>query len=179
MSAALCPAQRTGRRGWRVPRSISLCWRWKSASGTRGCHGFITWKIQTCECKYQHCFWGLDMTNTVDYDQGAYAQLLEEMVGEKQEVLAVLALKARAFRWMLNITFWVEIYWPWPFLFLPLWPDRCILVSKYASRGALVFACPPALCMFMNALSTGTWWGNTIRAQVLVLIPCTCLISVD
>ena len=40
----------------------------------------------------------LDMTNTVDYDQGAYAQLLEEMVGEKQEVLAVLALKARAFR---------------------------------------------------------------------------------
>ena len=28
----------------------------------------------------------LDMTNTVDYDQGAYAQLLEEMVGEKQEV---------------------------------------------------------------------------------------------
>ena len=40
----------------------------------------------------------LDMTNTVDYDQGAYAQLLEEMVGEKQEVLADLALKARAFR---------------------------------------------------------------------------------
>ena len=39
-----------------------------------------------------------DMTNTVDYDQGAYAQLLEEMVGEKQEVLADLALKARAFR---------------------------------------------------------------------------------
>ena len=40
----------------------------------------------------------LDMTNTVDYDQGAYAQLLEEMVGEKQEVLADLALKAKAFR---------------------------------------------------------------------------------
>ena len=40
----------------------------------------------------------LDMTNTVDYDQEAYAQLLEEMVGEKQEVLADLALKARAFR---------------------------------------------------------------------------------
>ena len=39
-----------------------------------------------------------DMTNTVDYDQGAYAQLLESMVGEKQEVLADLALKARAFR---------------------------------------------------------------------------------
>ena len=36
----------------------------------------------------QHCY----------YDQGAYAQLLEEMVGEKQEVLADLALKARAFR---------------------------------------------------------------------------------
>ena len=40
----------------------------------------------------------LDMTNTVDYDQEAYAQLLEEMVREKQEVLADLALKARAFR---------------------------------------------------------------------------------
>ena len=40
----------------------------------------------------------LDMTNTVDYDQGAYAQLLEEMVGEKQEVLADLALKAKSFR---------------------------------------------------------------------------------
>ena len=40
----------------------------------------------------------LDMTNTVDYDQGAYAQLVEEMVGEKQEVLADLALKAKAFR---------------------------------------------------------------------------------
>ena len=40
----------------------------------------------------------LNMTNTVDYDQGAYAQLLEEMVREKQEVLADLALKARAFR---------------------------------------------------------------------------------
>ena len=40
----------------------------------------------------------LDMTNTVDYDQGAYAQLLEEMVGEKQEVLEDLALKAKAFR---------------------------------------------------------------------------------
>ena len=40
----------------------------------------------------------LDMTNTVDYDQEAYAQLLEEMVREKQEVLAHLAQKARAFR---------------------------------------------------------------------------------
>ena len=40
----------------------------------------------------------LDMTNTVDYDQEAYAQLLEEMVREKQEVLSDLALKARAFR---------------------------------------------------------------------------------
>ena len=39
-----------------------------------------------------------DTTNTVDYDQGAYAQLLEEMVREKQEVVADLALKARAFR---------------------------------------------------------------------------------
>ena len=40
----------------------------------------------------------LSMTNAVDYDQEAYAQLLEEMVREKQEVLADLALKARAFR---------------------------------------------------------------------------------
>ena len=40
----------------------------------------------------------LDMTNAVDYDQEAYAQLLEEMVREKQEVLADLALKAQAFR---------------------------------------------------------------------------------
>ena len=40
----------------------------------------------------------LAMTNAVDYDQEAYAQLLEEMVREKQEVLADLALKARAFR---------------------------------------------------------------------------------
>ena len=40
----------------------------------------------------------LDMTNAVDYDQEAYAQLLEEMVREKQEVLVDLALKARAFR---------------------------------------------------------------------------------
>ena len=40
----------------------------------------------------------LDMTNTVDYDQEAYAQLLEEMVREKQGVLADLALKAKAFR---------------------------------------------------------------------------------
>ena len=46
----------------------------------------------------QHDVILLDMTNTVDYDQGAYAQLLEEMVGEKQEVLADLALKAKAFR---------------------------------------------------------------------------------
>ena len=46
----------------------------------------------------QHDVILLDMTNTVDYDQGAYAQLLEEMVGEKQEVLADLALKAKSFR---------------------------------------------------------------------------------
>ena len=38
------------------------------------------------------------MTNEVDYDQEAYAQLLEEMVKEKQEVLANLAERARAFR---------------------------------------------------------------------------------
>ena len=42
----------------------------------------------------------LAMTNAVDYDQEAYAQLLEEMVREKQEVLADLALKARAFRYV-------------------------------------------------------------------------------
>ena len=42
----------------------------------------------------------LDMTNAVDYDQEAYAQLLEEMVREKQEVLADLALKARSFRYL-------------------------------------------------------------------------------
>jgi len=38
------------------------------------------------------------MTNEVDYDQEAYAQLLEEMVKEKQEVLSNLAERARAFR---------------------------------------------------------------------------------
>ena len=38
------------------------------------------------------------MTNDVDYDQEAYAQLLEEMVKEKQEVLSNLAERARAFR---------------------------------------------------------------------------------
>ena len=42
----------------------------------------------------------LAMTNAVDYDQEAYAQLLEEMVREKQEVLADLAVKARAFRYL-------------------------------------------------------------------------------
>ena len=40
----------------------------------------------------------LAMTNEVDYDQEAYAQLLEEMVKEKQEVLTNLAERARAFR---------------------------------------------------------------------------------
>ena len=40
----------------------------------------------------------LTMTNDVDYDQEAYAQLLEEMVREKQEVLTNLAERARAFR---------------------------------------------------------------------------------
>ena len=40
----------------------------------------------------------LNMTNEVDYDQEAYAQLLEEMVKEKQEVLTNLAERARAFR---------------------------------------------------------------------------------
>ena len=38
------------------------------------------------------------MTNDVDYDQEAYAQLLEEMVREKQEGLTNLAERARAFR---------------------------------------------------------------------------------
>ena len=38
------------------------------------------------------------MTNEVDYDQEAYAQLLEEMVKEKQEVLTNLAERAIAFR---------------------------------------------------------------------------------
>ena len=40
----------------------------------------------------------LAMTNEVDYDQDAYAQLLEEMVQEKMEALAALAAKTRAFR---------------------------------------------------------------------------------
>jgi len=38
------------------------------------------------------------MTNEVDYDQEAYAQLLEEMIKEKQEVLTNLAERTRAFR---------------------------------------------------------------------------------
>ena len=54
----------------------------------------------------------LAMTNTVDYDQEAYAQLLEEMVREKQEVLADLALKAKAFRYLLpNFSDWLKISW--------------------------------------------------------------------
>ena len=40
----------------------------------------------------------LAMTNEVDYDQDAYAQLLEEMVQEKIEAFAALAAKTRAFR---------------------------------------------------------------------------------
>ena len=38
------------------------------------------------------------MTNDVDYDQDAYAQLLEELIGEKQAALQELAGKAKAFR---------------------------------------------------------------------------------
>jgi len=40
----------------------------------------------------------LTMTNDVDYDQDAYAQLLEELIGEKQAALEELAGKAKAFR---------------------------------------------------------------------------------
>ena len=54
--------------------------------------------VDSLEVWRQHDVILLDMTNTVDYDQEAYAQLLEEMVREKQEVVADLALKARAFR---------------------------------------------------------------------------------
>merc|ERR1712096_208790 len=38
------------------------------------------------------------MTNDVDYDQDAYAQQLEEMITEKQELLEGLRNKTRAFR---------------------------------------------------------------------------------
>lgn len=38
------------------------------------------------------------MTNEVDYDQDAYAQQLEDMIAEKQEALAALREKTRAFR---------------------------------------------------------------------------------
>ena len=41
----------------------------------------------------------LTMTNDVDYDQDAYAQLLEELIGEKQAALEELAGKAKAFRY--------------------------------------------------------------------------------
>jgi len=40
----------------------------------------------------------LAMTNEVDYDQDAYAQQLEDMIAEKQEQLATLREKTRAFR---------------------------------------------------------------------------------
>merc|ERR1719167_1653803 len=40
----------------------------------------------------------LAMTNEVDYDQDAYAQQLEDMIVEKQEQLATLREKTRAFR---------------------------------------------------------------------------------
>ena len=45
----------------------------------------------------------LAMTNEVDYDQDAYALLLEEMIVEKQEALGQLSIKARAFRLVLLI----------------------------------------------------------------------------
>lgn len=44
----------------------------------------------------------LAMSNEVDYDQDAYAQQLEDMIAEKQEVLAALREKTRAFRECLN-----------------------------------------------------------------------------
>jgi kinesin family protein 2/24 len=40
----------------------------------------------------------LAMSNEVDYDQDAYAQQLEDMIAEKQEVLSALREKTRAFR---------------------------------------------------------------------------------
>jgi len=40
----------------------------------------------------------LEMTNDVDYDQDAYATLLEELIQEKQAVLEELSNKAKAFR---------------------------------------------------------------------------------
>ena len=40
----------------------------------------------------------LEMTNEVDYDQDAYAQLLEDMISEKQEALESLKKKTQAFR---------------------------------------------------------------------------------
>ena len=54
--------------------------------------------VDSLEVWRQHDVILLDMTNTVDYDQEAYDQLLEEMVREKQEVLTNLAFMARAFR---------------------------------------------------------------------------------
>jgi len=44
----------------------------------------------------------LAMTNEVDYDQDAYAQQLEDMIAEKQEQLATLRDRTRAFRECLN-----------------------------------------------------------------------------
>jgi len=44
----------------------------------------------------------LEMSNEVDYDQDAYAQQLEDMIAEKQEALAELREKTRAFRECLN-----------------------------------------------------------------------------
>jgi len=44
----------------------------------------------------------LAMSNEVDYDQDAYAQQLEDMIAEKQEALAELRAKTRAFRECLN-----------------------------------------------------------------------------
>jgi len=52
--------------------------------------GMEVWRQQDAEL--------LGMTNEVDFDQDAYATLLEEMVAEKQVALAALADKARAFR---------------------------------------------------------------------------------
>jgi len=44
----------------------------------------------------------LAMSNEVDYDQDAYAQQLEDMIAEKQDALAELREKTRAFRECLN-----------------------------------------------------------------------------
>ena len=69
----------------------------------------------------------LAMTNEVDYDQDgefelynlclfqlfpstAYAQQLEDMIAEKQEQLATLREKTRAFRSGLGFTSWVQVY---------------------------------------------------------------------